>query len=53
MGWFSIASGVLVILLVNVQGVYHKDRMPKWYLRVSMTLMGLVFLIKGIYRLRG
>ncbi len=53
MGWVSIVSGVFVILVVNVPGAYHKDRMPKWYLRVAMTLVGLYFLGSGILRLRG
>lgn len=53
MGWVSIVSGVLVILFVNIPGAYHKDGLPKWYLRVSMTLVGLYFLGLGICRLRG
>ncbi len=53
MGWFFIVSGVFAILVVNIPGAYHKDRLPKWYLRVAMTLMGLYFLGLGILRLRG
>lgn len=51
MNWVLIAVGIVVILAVNIRGMYHKDRMPKWYLRLSWTVMGIYFIGLGLHRL--
>ena len=41
----------LILITVNVRGLYHKDGMPKSYLRLFGTLTGLYFVFVGIHRL--
>jgi hypothetical protein len=49
--WVFIVCGFLVILSVNIRGGYHKDKKPKWYVRVPWTVAGACFIYLGIHRL--
>jgi hypothetical protein len=51
-GWIFVAVGIILVICGNVLGAYHKDRMPKLYVRLSLTLAGIGLAFIGIHYLR-
>jgi hypothetical protein len=51
MAWISITAGIIAVLSVNLPRHYQGGKLPKWYLRISMTLAGIYFIYVGLHRL--
>jgi hypothetical protein len=43
--------GLILVVVTNVRGAYHKDRHPKWYVRIALTAAGCCFVLLGLHGL--
>jgi hypothetical protein len=48
-GWIFEIVGIILVICGNVRGAYHKDKMPKLFVRLSLTLAGVGLMIVGLH----